>query len=284
LATSTAWAYWRLQLGSPPAGLPAVLAYHKIGTPEFGGTWCTRRQFAAQLDALQKANFRAIDTSTFDARLRRLSHPSPDRTTRVRELLITFDDAYASFATHAFPELRARGFPVLLFVISNFVGRRARWDLPLPGRRVEHLGWVALRELVAQGVEVGSHTHSHVDLCSLSRAALLRELTDSRRKLEDALGTEVRAVSYPFGRCNARVVKAASDAGYRIGFSMCPSGPNGRVDPLALRRWGVYVTDTPRAVLDKVDPTRRAFWIQDLATRGINAVGRATAAARSHAV
>ncbi|UCE02552.1 MAG: polysaccharide deacetylase family protein [Candidatus Latescibacterota bacterium] len=287
LATSAAWAYWRLQLGAPPTELPPVLAYHKVGTAELGGTWCTRRQFRSQLDALRRAGYSAIDTRTFEERLTTLVHPPPGdaraphtqpRET-TREFLVTFDDAYASFATHAYPELQARGVPVLLFVISAFVGQRARWDLPLPGRRVEHLTWSTLRDLVADGVEIGSHTDSHRELRSLKRAALRAELVDSRRRLEDALGVEVRTLSYPFGACNARVTEAAAEAGYRLGFSMCPRGPNTRVHPLALRRWGVYVTDTPRSVLDKVDPSRRAFWVQDLITRGINAVGRASAAA-----
>jgi peptidoglycan/xylan/chitin deacetylase (PgdA/CDA1 family) len=290
LATSAAWTYWRLQLGAPPEALPSVLAYHKVGTAELGGTWCTRRQFASQLDALRRAGYQGLDTRTFEKRLAAVAHPPPgdtraphthprDAHARSREILVTFDDAYASFATHAYPELQARGIPVLLFVISGFVGRRACWDLPLPGRRVEHLSWSALRDLIADGVEIGSHTDTHRELRSLKHEAMRAELVDSRRRLEDALGVEVRTLSYPFGACNAHVVEAAAEAGYRLGFSMCPSGPNARIHPLALRRWGVYVTDTPRSVLDKVDPTRRAFWVQDLVTRGINAVGRYSAAA-----
>ncbi|HZM15373.1 MAG TPA: polysaccharide deacetylase family protein [Candidatus Krumholzibacteria bacterium] len=280
---------WRRYLGPPPPGLPAVLAYHKVGTPELGGTWCTRRQFAAHLDALRGAGVRGIDTDTFAARLEAViaAHAATESAPRraaseggaASEVLLTFDDAFASFAEHAWPELQVRRHPVLLFVISDFVGQRARWDLPLPGRRRPHLDWPSLRALAAAGVEFGSHSAQHRDLRRLTDAALQQELAGSRQQLEDALGVGVRTVSYPFGRCDERVIAAAGAAGYRLGFAMCPPGPPAPPRPLALRRYGVYVIDPPSAVLDKVDPRRRLFWVQDLVTRGISAVAGLAAAA-----
>lgn len=264
-----AHAFWQRQFGYPPSGLPPVLAYHKVGSAELGGTWCTRRQFVSHLDSIHVAGWRAIDLVTFAERLE--AHASPSR-----ELLLTFDDAWTNFATHAFPELQKRGFPVVLFVVSGCVGQRARWDLPLPGRRALHLDWPALRDLVTAGVEIGSHTETHRDLRRLPQPELERELVVSRRRLEDSLGVRVQAISYPFGRFDARVLAAAA-ADYRLGFSMCPAWPNARVEPLALRRWGVYVPDTPRTLLDKLDPARRGFWIQDLLTRGINAAAALSA-------
>jgi peptidoglycan/xylan/chitin deacetylase (PgdA/CDA1 family) len=279
LVGAAAYAYWRSALGRPPGRLPAVLAYHKVGTPEVGGTWCTRRQFASHLDALQAAGFRAVDVATFESRVLRLDGSQGRDGALAREYLISFDDAYSSFEAYAFPELQERQVPAALFVISDYVGQRARWDLPLPGRRTTHLDWPALRDLSASGIEIGSHTRTHRDLCRLSDTELQDEMFVSKAHVEDALGREVRALSYPFGRCDARVMAAAAGAGYRLGFSMCPHLPNARVEPLALRRWGVYVIDTAPAVLAKVDPTRRTFWMQDLLTRGINAVASVSARA-----
>jgi peptidoglycan/xylan/chitin deacetylase (PgdA/CDA1 family) len=275
---------WREGLGRPPADLPAVLAYHKIGTPELGGTWCTRRQFAAHLDGLQRAGFTALDLAAFEARVaacRGLALGADAAAAAAgREILVTFDDGFASFAAHAWPELQARRMPVVLFVVSEFVGRTSSWDLPLAGRRVAHLDWPELRRLVHAGVVVGSHAATHRDLRRLTAAELARELRGSRQRLEDELGVAVHAVSYPFGRQDARVCAAAAAAGYRLGFSMCPRGPNARVDRLALRRWGVYAVDGRRAVLDKVDARRRGFWVQDVATRLINACAGLAASRR----
>jgi peptidoglycan/xylan/chitin deacetylase (PgdA/CDA1 family) len=187
-------------------------------------------------------------------------------------VLLTFDDAFESFADVAWPELRRRGLHAVLFVISGFAGRRATWDLPLPGRRVRHLSWSALRALADDGVEIGSHTVTHADVRRLGPQRLGAELRDSRLHLEDALGVRIRAVSWPFGRCSEAALQAAQEAGYGLGFGMSPRGRNDSLHPLALPRRGVYVTDRGAAVLDKVDARRPGFWFQDLFTRGVGAV------------
>jgi len=240
---------------------PAVLAYHKVGTPELGGTWCTRRQLRSHLTALASAGWRAIDAATFE---QRLDDPEPPR----REALVTFDDAFASFGAAAWPELERARVPVLLFVVTDYVGRRATWDWPLPGRRVPHLDWPALRRLVRAGVGIGSHAATHRDLRRLADAELHAELRRSRLRLEDELGIGVRSIAYPFGRCDARVVAAAAATGYAFGFAMSAANAGQR---LALPRSGVYVIDSPGAVLDKIDPRRRGHAWQKATGRGISA-------------
>lgn len=267
------YAGWWRRFGPPTPGAPAALAYHKIATPELGGTWCTRRQFAAHLDWLV-AHCEVIEARTFEMHLD--TAPSRAAAGALPSVLLTFDDAFESFATHAWPALEARQLPPLLFVITDFVGRRASWDLRLPGRRAPHLDWPALRDLVAAGVEIGSHTRTHRDLRKLDATTLTSELGTSRDLLEQKLGISVRALSYPFGRTNAAVCAAARSAGYQLGFSMCPPGPNARQDRLALRRWGVYLTDSTRAVAARVQPGA-GFWLQDLWTRGINAAAAVAA-------
>ncbi len=189
-----------------------------------------------------------------------------------RRVLLTFDDAFESFADVAWPELQRRDMHAVLFVVTDFVGRRATWDLPLPGRRVPHLTWNALRKLAADGVEIGSHSRSHTDLRRCDNVTLQRELLDSRKRLQDELGQPVHALSWPFGRCNTRTGAVATAAGYKLAFAMPPCGRNDHPQTMALPRRGVYITDGPAAVLDKLDPTRPGFWFQDLFTRSVSAV------------
>jgi peptidoglycan/xylan/chitin deacetylase (PgdA/CDA1 family) len=259
--------------GAPPAGLPGVLAYHKVGTAELGGTWCTRWQFASHLDALVDAGYHSIDSTTFES-LRTAT--TDDGAPTERHVLLTFDDAFESFAISAWPELRQRNLRALLFVVSGFVGRNATWDLPLPGRRVRHLSWSALRDLVADGVEIGSHTASHTDARRWSAAQGVAELHGSRRTIEDQLGVAVRTLSWPFGSWTLAACQAAQQAGYTMCFGMSPRGRNDRLDAMTVPRRGVYVTDSATAVLDKLDATRAGFWWQDLFTRGVGAVASLT--------
>ena len=275
--------------GAPPPGLPGVLAYHKVGTAELGGTWCGARQFAAHLDGLLLAGYCTVDVATFQAALANLdSHKAAHdaangaATTLVSEVgrraaaahrvLVTFDDAFESFAAHAWPALKQRGMQALLFVVTGFVGRTATWDLPLPGRRVPHLSWSALRDLVADGVEIGSHSVRHLDLRRLSAGQRMQELQSSQHDLEDKLGVEVRSLSWPFGCWNVACCQAARQCGYQIGFAMSPAGRNDQFNGMAVPRRGVYVSDGTPAVLDKLDVARAGFWFQDLFTRGVGQV------------
>ena len=82
----------------------------------------------------------------------------------------------------------------------------------------------------ANGMEIGSHTDNHVELDSLSKERLIRELVDSKSILETITGQEITALCYPAGKYNADVEAAAADAGYlsavttRSGFSTKEQG------------------------------------------------------------
>lgn len=77
------------------------------------------------------------------------------------------------------------------------------------------LDWPMLREMLAAGVTVGSHTRSHALLASAPTDRVREELEGSRRELETQLGVPVRHLAYPDGSYNAETVRAAHAAGYR---------------------------------------------------------------------
>jgi len=117
-----------------------------------------------------------------------------------------------------FPEVVAAGVEVL--------GRAMSWD--------------QMREMVASGVEFGSHTVSHRCLAKLPPAELERELVDSKRVLESNLNCAVTALAYPFGGTSAfddNVMAVAGKAGYRVAASYMPGvNRRGAEDRYALLR------------------------------------------------
>lgn len=62
------------------------------------------------------------------------------------------------------------------------------------------LSWDEVRTMHQQGVLFGSHTITHPILSRLSEERLVQELQDSKRAIEEKLGTEVSAFAYPVGR------------------------------------------------------------------------------------
>lgn len=71
-----------------------------------------------------------------------------------------------------------------------------------------------LRDLTAEGFEIGAHTVTHKLLWGLSGKELAEEVEPCKPALEDITGKEVRMFCYPCGRYDANVIRAVEKAGY----------------------------------------------------------------------
>jgi peptidoglycan/xylan/chitin deacetylase (PgdA/CDA1 family) len=137
---------------------------------------------------------------------------------------VSFDDGDASQLPAA-AELAAVGVPSTVYVTVGFLGAAGMLDDD------------GLRALAAlPEVEVGSHALHHVHLDVLGPDALQRELSGSRRALEDRLGKEVRGVAYPHGSHDRRVLAAAAEAGFTSGAAVRNALSHEGEHPLAVSR------------------------------------------------
>ncbi len=92
--------------------------------------------------------------------------------------------------------------------------------LPPTSRRF--LNWNEAREMIAGGMAIGSHTHSHPVLSQMELAQQRFEMAQSRLLLSSELGIQAKALAYPVGTESSfldRTRQAAQDAGYRLAFS-----------------------------------------------------------------
>jgi len=140
---------------------------------------------------------------------------------------LTFDDGKQSDLRLAVPILREAGAEATFFIIPGWLDTR------------NILAASQVRELVACGMEVGSHSLTHPFMTELDDAALEREATASRLFLEDLLGSSVVSFSYPYGDVNARVRRAMTRAGYRVACGTWRGRNPDSPDWLLLRRWGI---------------------------------------------
>jgi len=164
------------------------LNFHGIGTParalEPGEApyWVSEAQFGAVLDRVAQS-------------------PDPAR------YVITFDDGNLSDYTIALPALLERGLPARFFVLTGRLGTKGSLD----GDQL-----CALR---AAGMVLGSHGIAHVPWPELDDGALTEELIQSRAMLEEICGEPVTEAGIPFGRYDARVLRALRHAGYTTAWS-----------------------------------------------------------------
>lgn len=83
------------------------------------------------------------------------------------------------------------------------------------------MSWHDLLQLKNAGHYIGSHTVSHAVLSTMEdRAQVQRELRQSGRAIEEALGYFPCSVSYPLGKYNEQVVAEAQKAGYQVGLAV----------------------------------------------------------------
>jgi peptidoglycan/xylan/chitin deacetylase (PgdA/CDA1 family) len=217
--------------------LPPVLCYHRVGGPlELGVTRVPAAVFERQVSALARDGWRTLTLAEYEERLTGVPSPVPRH-----ELLLTFDDGYATLAEAAYPVLARHGFTAVTFLVTDHVGRTNTWDARYTWRRLPHLDWDTVARWRARGFAFGSHGATHRRLTWLGDAWLGDELERSRAALRERVGEDAgTAVAYPFGAADARVVAAARAAGYRLGFGGVRTA--GR-DPLERPRAIVYAWD-----------------------------------------
>lgn len=95
-----------------------------------------------------------------------------------------------------------------------------------------------LRDLVAAGHEVGSHSMTHPLLPQCTDEELEVELSASRELLGKLVGKSIDTFCYPNGDWDERVVAAARKAGYICATSLRPGlNRRGEIAPFDVKRW-----------------------------------------------
>jgi peptidoglycan/xylan/chitin deacetylase (PgdA/CDA1 family) len=167
-----------------------------------------------------------------------------------RSLVVSFDDAFSSVLERGLPVLRRLGVPATLFVPTDFAAEAAPMTWSTLGRWLgtehEHelrcMSWPEIRQIVAEGWEVGSHTCSHPKLTTLDPQQAEAELVRSRQICEEQLQRACPSLAYPFGLHDERVLRLAADAGYESAVTLGERllGARRRGQMLELSREGIY--------------------------------------------
>ena len=209
-----------------------ILMYHNIGPLRDGFApllTVSPQLFERHLLWLSRKGFTTIRVSDWIA-YRREGGTLPGK-----PILLTFDDAYSDCAAFGLPLLRKYGFIGTVFVVTDHIGGTNAWDLHLGLSEQPLMTEAQIRYWADQGIEFGSHTRTHPDLCALTQEQIVDEMKGSREHLERILGKRVTAVAYPYGSFNeiaADIARKNFDAALtcKIGINKC------QTDLMHLRR------------------------------------------------
>jgi peptidoglycan/xylan/chitin deacetylase (PgdA/CDA1 family) len=194
----------------PSPSIP-ILVYHQIseappkGAP-FRGLYVSPGAFARQMALLKLLGYQGLCMSAL------LPHLKGERSGKV--VGITFDDGYLNNLTHALPVLQRHGFSSTCYAVSNLLGRTNVWDQGIGIAQVPLMDAGQLREWLAGGQEVGSHTQNHVRLLQSDAMTARAEMVQDKAALEAMLATPVQHFCYPYGEYAPEHVVMAREAGF----------------------------------------------------------------------
>jgi peptidoglycan/xylan/chitin deacetylase (PgdA/CDA1 family) len=197
-----------------------VLTFHRFGPYHRMPFSLDKSTFERQMKLLSEQKI-ATSLSEFE------SYATGQTKISRNKVLLTIDDGDPSVYEIALPILRHYGIPAVAFVLPSAV----------PG--FPSMTSNQLRQLVASGVDIGSHSVNHVSMARISPAAADREAYESRDRLEQILGARVRAFAYPFGTradVSPRAAAAVRKAGYSLAFTSLHGPVRPGLDPLMLPR------------------------------------------------
>ncbi|MCB1061631.1 MAG: polysaccharide deacetylase family protein [Verrucomicrobiae bacterium] len=169
--------------------------------------------FRGQMQAIKDAELPVISMAQFLA-WKRGEEDIPEKS-----IMITIDDGWKATHTLAMPVLKEFGYPFTIFLYKKYVGVGGR-----------SLTFDEVKELMANGADVGSHSVSHQNMASRSgrsaeahTAWLHSELEDSWNFLNEnfgAYGQVLKTFAYPFGIFSDEVVEISDAFGYEACFTV----------------------------------------------------------------
>jgi len=182
--------------------------YHRFDENKYPSTNIKKEIFIKHLYEINSLEIKFITFEKFE----KIIKNNIDR----NYLLLTIDDAYESFYLNAWPILKAKKIPFILFVSTREIGKYG------------YMTWNQIKEIAASNlVTIGNHSHSHEYLIDWDDSKIKSDLETSIKIFKDKLGYSPKIFSYPFGEYSSNLKKIVSDLNFKFAFGQ----HSGVIDP-----------------------------------------------------
>ena len=116
-----------------------------------------------------------------------------------KKILITIDDAFSSFYEIAWPYLKKKKIPFILFVSTASVGKNG------------YMTWDQIKELERENIGyIGNHSHKHDYMVDLKNSEFIDDINTASSIFKKELGYNPIYFSYPFGEYSLFIKKYIS--------------------------------------------------------------------------
>ena len=179
-------------------GLISIM-YHRFDENKYPSTNIQIDVFNEQLKVIEKEKIKFIHPKNFEKSL--------SEKKQQRKILFTVDDGLLSFYQNAWPILKKKKIPFILFVNTREVGT------------YNYMNWEQILELHKdENVEIGNHSHSHEYLVEENPETIKKDIVKSIKIFEEKLGQNSEFFSYPFGEYSLEFKKIIKDLGFKYAF------------------------------------------------------------------
>lgn len=211
-----------------------ILMYHSISEragPKFKPFTISPTLFSHHMAYLSQHGYTPITVSEFIQAREQGLYTLPRR-----PVVLTFDDGFADFYTHALPILKQHHFTATLYVTTGYVNDTSRW-LRREGETTRcMLTWEQLIEINQSGIECGAHSHTHPQLDTVPLIMARYEIMGSKMILEQHLNQRIATFAYPYGYYTATTQKLVREAGYTSACAVKHAMSSEITDTFALAR------------------------------------------------
>ena len=173
--------------------------YHRFEENKYPSTNIKIDDFKKQIEIIEKKNIHFINPRNFEKDLTLKKNK--------RKLLLTIDDAFLSFYENAWPILKEKKIPFILFVNTREVGS------------FNYMNWLQIKELYKEDfVEIGNHSHSHEYLVDEPSSVIKNDIVKSIEIFKKQLGKNSLFFSYPFGEYSLEFVQIIKSLNFKYAF------------------------------------------------------------------
>ena len=154
--------------------------YHRFNEEKYPSTNIDMEIFKKQINLIQEEKISFINPNDF-----KLSFNTPKLK---KEILLTIDDGFTSFYQNAWPYLKNKKIPFILFISTEAIGKYGYMD------------WEQIKEIEKEEFAfIGNHSHSHEYLIKYNIDKFKKDIDKSINIFIENIGYNPLFFSYPFG-------------------------------------------------------------------------------------
>ena len=175
------------------------LMYHRFEENKYPSTNIRINDFKEHLRIIEQDNIKFINPKDFEKEL--------VNNKLQRKILLTIDDGFLSFYENAWPILKQKKIPFILFVSTREVGA------------FNYMTWDQIKEISNEDfVEIGNHSHTHEYLADESNQLIKEDIAKSISIFKKNLGKNSDFFSYPFGEYSNDFKNIIKEFGFKYAF------------------------------------------------------------------